>query len=150
MYYFKKVEISNFRSIYHQEIECSEYNLFCGLNDVGKSNVLKALNLFFNGKTDFQAPLNFQSDYNKISLAKAQKSAKQKQLIKIKVTFNIPEGYKSLSDLKDFSIEKTFDRSGREELRYSDPNSKKRASMSRIMSKVKFVYIPALKGESVI
>lgn len=150
MYFIKKVEISNFRSIYYQEIECSGYNLFCGLNDVGKSNVLKALNLFFNGETDFQAPLNFQSDYNKISLAKAQKSAKQKQLIKIKVTFHIPVGYKSLADLNDFTIEKTFDRSGREELRYSDQNSTKRASMSRIMSKVKFVYIPALKGESVI
>lgn len=150
MHYIKRIEISNFRSIYHQEIECSDYNLFCGINDVGKSNVLKALNLYFNGETDFQTPLKFQSDYNKIALAKAQKSAKQKQQIKIKITFNVPVGYKSLSDLLDFSIEKVFDRYGKTELRYSDQNSTKRTSMSRIISKIKFVYIPALKGESVI
>ena len=43
----KQIEISNFRSIKHTTIDCSEYNLFCGQNDVGKSNILKALNLFF-------------------------------------------------------------------------------------------------------
>ena len=50
----KKIEISNFRSIHHQIIDCKELNIFSGLNDSGKSNILKALNLFFNNETDFQ------------------------------------------------------------------------------------------------
>ena len=60
----KQIEITNFRSIKHTIIDCSSYNLFCGQNDVGKSNVLKALNLFFNQETDFQTPFNFFTDYH--------------------------------------------------------------------------------------
>ena len=49
----KKITIKNFRSIVNETIDFSDFNCFVGKNDSGKSNVLKALNLFFNGKTDF-------------------------------------------------------------------------------------------------
>ena len=55
----KKIEISSFRSIEKISIEVSEINVFSGINDVGKSNILKALNLFFYGNTDFLRPLKF-------------------------------------------------------------------------------------------
>lgn len=149
MHLIKSIEITNFRSIQHETIICSEYNLFCGLNDVGKSNVLKALNLFFNGETDFMTPLNFSTDYNKISLARAQRSNKQKQQIKIRITFHIPQSYRSLSGRSDVFIEKTFDRFGKPETRYSE-DGKAKASIVKIYNKIRFVYIPALKGEAVI
>lgn len=47
--FIKKIEIRNFRSIRNILINVDNYNTFVGLNDVGKSNLLKALNLFFNG-----------------------------------------------------------------------------------------------------
>lgn len=150
----KRIEIHNFRSIRHQIVECSEYNLFCGINDIGKSNLLKALNLFFNSETDFQTPFNFSSDYNKIALAGAQKSNKQKQQIKIKITFNIPKGYKSLKGKTDFFVEKTFDRNTKRNnapsQKISEEDSMKRTVISRLINSVRFVYIPALKGENVI
>ena len=46
--FIKEIRIRNFRSIVKADIQLSDLTLFVGLNDVGKSNVLKALNLFFN------------------------------------------------------------------------------------------------------
>ena len=51
----KKITISKFRSIGEgQKIEPADFNVISGANDSGKSNYLKALNLFFNGETDFR------------------------------------------------------------------------------------------------
>lgn len=44
----KKVYIENFRSIAKLEIQCSDLVVLVGRNSVGKSNVLLALDLFFN------------------------------------------------------------------------------------------------------
>lgn len=61
--FIKKIEIRNFRSIKNSSIELSNLAIFCGLNDVGKSNVLKALNLFFNNQTDYNQLFNYNRDY---------------------------------------------------------------------------------------
>ena len=42
------VRIQNFRSIVDERFESKRLNIFVGLNDVGKSNVLRAIDLFFN------------------------------------------------------------------------------------------------------
>ena len=52
-----KIEIISFRSIERIIIPVKEINVFSGVNDIGKSNILKALNLFFNNQTDFLKPL---------------------------------------------------------------------------------------------
>lgn len=148
----KQIEITNFRSIKHTIIDCSSYNLFCGQNDVGKSNVLKALNLFFNQETDFQTPFNFFTDYNKYALAEAQSSKKGKQFIRIKVTFNTPRSYRSIPN-QTFYIEKTYDRndrSGSGTLKYSEDSTIARTSISRLYNQIRYVYIPALKGKEVV
>lgn len=43
----KQIRIKNFRSIVDLDINVDEMNIFVGLNDAGKSNILKELNLFF-------------------------------------------------------------------------------------------------------
>ena len=60
----KKIHIKNFRSIVDETITLDDFNVFVGLNDCGKSNVLKALNLFFNGETEIGVPLDFPRDYS--------------------------------------------------------------------------------------
>ncbi len=148
----KQIEITNFRSIKHAIIDCSSYNLFCGQNDVGKSNVLKAFNLFFNQETDFQTPFNFFTDYNKYALAEAQSSKKGKQFIRIKVVFNTPKSYKSIPE-STFYIEKTYDRndrSGEGSVKYSDVSTIAHTSISRLYNQIRYVYIPALKGKEVV
>lgn len=44
----ERVEVSYFRSVYSLSLaKCEDVNILIGQNDAGKSNVLKALNLFF-------------------------------------------------------------------------------------------------------
>ena len=59
-----KVHIKNFRSIVDETIYLKDFTCFVGKNDSGKSNVLKALNLFFNNKTDYGTPFSFNEDYS--------------------------------------------------------------------------------------
>lgn len=147
----EKIEISNFRSLHHEVIICKEINIFSGLNDTGKSNVLRALNLFFNSETDFQKPLNFAEDFCKVELAKAQKASKSKQLIRIKLYLKIPKGYATLKGINQIWVEKTFDRDNVTFIKYSHESDYKiKTSISRILNKIKYIYIPALKGEHVI
>ena len=72
------IRIKNFRSIKNALIKVKDMNIFVGLNDVGKSNVLKALNLFFNGNTDYDTPFDFKKDFSCFLLKGA---IKQKKLL---------------------------------------------------------------------
>lgn len=144
-----KVEIDSFRSIRHEQINAGNINIYTGLNDVGKSNILKALNLFFNGKTDFEIGYNFENDYSKISLAAAQRSNKKKQQIKIKIYFNPPVSFKSLKG-EEVWVERIFDRYGKINENYSHDEAKKKASITRLVNKFQYYYIPALKGPEVL
>ena len=47
----REIQIKNFRSIRNMTISARKHNVIVGLNDVGKSNILRALNLFFNNQT---------------------------------------------------------------------------------------------------
>lgn len=64
----KEIEIKNFRSIdtlIIKEENIRNLNILVGSNDIGKSNVLRALNLFFNGETDMGKKFDFNTDFNK-------------------------------------------------------------------------------------
>ncbi|WP_033168634.1 AAA family ATPase [Clostridium sp. KNHs205] len=58
------VQIKNFRSIRNETLKVNNFNIFVGLNDAGKSNFLKPLNLFFNNQTDYNTPFNFSIDFS--------------------------------------------------------------------------------------
>jgi putative ATP-dependent endonuclease of OLD family len=47
--YIKKIQIQNYRSIENMEIDCSNFNVFVGQNNHGKSNIFEALSYFYNG-----------------------------------------------------------------------------------------------------
>ena len=83
------VQIKNFRSIRSVNIKASDLNIFVGTNDVGKSNILKALNLFFNGQTDYNKPFSFENDFTFLF---PEKSHSTKE-IKITIKFDIPDTY---------------------------------------------------------
>jgi AAA15 family ATPase/GTPase len=62
----KKIEIYRFRSFADETIYCdSDIVIFSGANNAGKSNVLKALNLFFTNQTGFNQNYIHSVDYNK-------------------------------------------------------------------------------------
>ncbi len=146
----KRVVIENFRSIRNLDLNCANVNVLSGVNDSGKSNVLRALNLFFNDKTDFLKPLKFSDDFCKIALASAQKAAKKKQQIKIKVYFKVPESFSSLKSEGEIFVEKVYGRDQSCTLNYSTRDHKKIAQITKLLHKINYFYIPALKGKDVI
>lgn len=68
MKYINQIRIKYFRSIYSVAFDTISDTLtvFTGGNDVGKSNVLRALNLFFNDETDVDEEIIFERDFSKI------------------------------------------------------------------------------------
>ena len=91
----EQINIQYYRSIKDEKVKSvSELNIFSGKNDVGKSNVLKALDLFFN-----KNETNFLEDFNKERLQEVrQESVKGKQFIKIQIAFLNPGNYSTLPD----------------------------------------------------
>jgi len=67
----EKIEIKSFRSFGNRKqsktqiTKIEDLNIFSGANDSGKSNVLRALNLFFNKRTNLTSFLDFESDFFK-------------------------------------------------------------------------------------
>ena len=82
--------------------------MISGKNDVGKSNVLKALNLFFNNRIDSETEFIFSENFNLLRLQQVRKnSVKGRQFIRIKVTFDRGDSFvKTLP--KIFSITKKW------------------------------------------
>ncbi len=71
-----RIEIQYFRSIYWANItDLSDLNIFTGKNDVGKSNVLRALNLFFNNSIIDETKFDFQENFNKLRFEQVRKDS---------------------------------------------------------------------------
>ena len=155
MKYIDKIEIHYFRSLKDCKIEnINDLNVFSGKNDSGKSNILKALNLFFNTQKS-----NFQFDYNKERLQDVRKDTiKGKQFISIKIHFLNPGGFNSLPD--KFYVIRTWDRTGN---MISDKNNLKQqfdagnvktknfnrtiGGLTTFLNRIRYTYIPAIKDE---
>lgn len=99
----KNIKIKNFRSIVDIDIDTDKLNIFVGLNDAGKSNVLKALNLFFNGETEPGTIFDFETDYSKYAPIRKKKA---KEII-ISIIFEVPERYHD--KIKTLVLEPTED-----------------------------------------
>jgi hypothetical protein len=91
----KEIRIRNFRSIVKADISLSDLSIIVGLNDVGKSNILKALNLFFNNETDYSKGLIFQNDYSKFSPIRKKKAEE----IIVEIVLHAPTNYKQSKDI---------------------------------------------------
>lgn len=84
------IHIEGFRSIREADIELdADLTAFAGLNNSGKSNVLRALNAFFNDETDSGQPLNVDSDY-----FRPDRLRKKRKRIRISIKFELPKSFK--------------------------------------------------------
>lgn len=145
------IHIKYFRSLY--DINFTQISdtltVFTGANDVGKSNVLRALNLFFNNETDVEEQILFERDFSKIRRKEIKEKIKTRQLIQITLEINSPSEYKSLP--KSFKVSRRFDRYNEE----SDfifenqilSNKKRLAAARRLINSIRFTYIPAIRDK---
>jgi hypothetical protein len=141
----KKIEINYFRSIYSAALnQVGDVNLFFGRNDSGKSNILRALNLFFNSEVDQGFQFDFDIDMSDIRKQKAAE-VKGRQFVSIKITFNVPHNYQN-SLGKEISVKKQWNRYG-DETTTSSPSFEggKSGRLSRFLNEIDYTYIPAIK-----
>jgi len=114
-----EVDITGFRSLRSvKKVQFGDFTALAGLNNSGKSNVLRALNAFFNGETDPGQSLRVDHDYYKPDLGR--KKAKE---ISVSVTFTLPDHFRfrkglehvgELLGARTFKIMKTWKRGMRE------------------------------------
>ena len=146
MQLIRRIEINYLRSLYAANLnQIGNLNIMFGRNDSGKSNLLRALNLFFNDETDPGRAFDFDLDMSDARKKEAQ-DAKGRQSIWIKVTFSTPKNFrKSLGE--KFFIKRQWNRDGQ----VTESNSFKAMSMgqqiqlTKLRNQIDFTYIPAIK-----
>lgn len=138
----KKINIKNFRSIRNETIYANDINVFVGLNDVGKSNFLKALNLFFNNETDYGVKFDFSRDFSYLF----PKTSHGTREIKIEITFLIPDSYKDFGEYvwtKKWRINNYY---SSEILKSDKSKPSKKSRIPGSLNAIKFRYVPAVKS----
>jgi predicted ATPase len=161
MQHIREIEIRYFRSIYNLKLKnLIDCTVFSGKNDSGKSNILKALNLFFNNQTDWKTPFLFQNDFNLDRLAEVREERiKGKQFIQISITFFRGNSYSNTLPIT-FTVKKQWDRYSsfpkvsdnleqlleKGKIRNSKINIIRR-SLTGFLNKVQFEYVPAIKDQ---
>ena len=148
----ERIEIHRFRSVGDETIPASDINVYSGVNNSGKSNILRALNLFFNQETSYDSPFDFEKDYNKAFTGQAGGARE----IRITIHF-VPQGKGALSS--PFSIVRSF-RLGEAgfdtEYRSADSkiqqlieadNGNVKRQFTRFLNSIRYFYIPAVRDK---
>ena len=149
------ISIKNFRSIANQVFKAEEITTFVGRNDAGKSNLLRALNLFFNGQTDHNKSFNFDGDYNKY----APKYSQRAQEIVIELVLKLPKSYRNNLEKeyvywkkvwREEGIRNDYEESGlciirNNQIQKRTKGFPSRSKIQNLLSLIDFEYIPATK-----
>lgn len=112
MIIIRSVEIRRFRSIREASLsDLEDFSVLAGLNNSGKSNFLRALNLFFTGRPEPDTHFDLMRDYYRGELA-----AKKRKSITISIHFTLPPSFRYRHELelvktflgRDFTIKKEW------------------------------------------
>ena len=139
----RNIAIKNFRSIRRGNIRANSFNVLVGMNDAGKSNVLKALNLFFNDQVDSNLPFDYSRDFSYLFPPRS----KEAKAITISIQFEIPDVF---MDGGIYTWEKIWNKAGKVSDKIVNNNGEQPGSRSRIptaLRRIKFRYVPAVKSQ---
>jgi energy-coupling factor transporter ATP-binding protein EcfA2 len=155
----RRIKIRNFRSIVRIDIQVEDLTVLVGDNDCGKSNILRALNLFFNGETNPGQPYKFQDDWNRFATT-GKNQAKQ---IEIEVDLELPGTYRKTngdfirwkkvwrqgglhsdpSDYKGIKLSEKTREAGQSE---QDVKIPAKSNVHALLRKIEFEYVPAVRS----
>ncbi|MFN7305661.1 MAG: ATP-dependent nuclease [Acetobacteraceae bacterium] len=155
----RRIKIRNFRSIVRIDIRVEDLTVLVGDNDCGKSNILRALNLFFNGETNPGQPYKFQDDWNRFATT-GKNQAKQ---IEIEVDLELPESYRETngdfirwkkvwrqdglhSDLSNYKGIKLIDKKRETGQSEQDVTIPAKSNVHALLRKIEFEYVPAVRS----
>ncbi|MHC4183251.1 MAG: ATP-dependent nuclease, partial [Planctomycetota bacterium] len=148
-----KIEIDNFRSIKDKvsiRFNDSKMKSFVGPNNIGKSNILRAINLFFNYEVEPNLPLNPKRDFSQ--------GGKDTLTINIIIDFSEKQDRRMKTyldkyhpgEFKDYIVPITliYYSTGTYQYTFTIERGKKKnipSLIERIIETVDCVYIPAIK-----
>jgi hypothetical protein len=146
----ESVEIGYFRSIYKVRLDKLDgLTILFGRNDAGKSNVLRALNLFFNNQTNPGQPFFFGRDLCHARLAEAEEKLGARKFVYVKLQIATPPSYQN-SLGKSFWIRKRWSVTTQAEpILDSSITGRKLQYLTRFLNTVRFHYIPAIKDRRI-
>lgn len=144
-----ELSIRNFRSISSADVPANWITTLVGANDAGKSNVLRALNLFFNGQTNPGEPFDFGRDHNQFAAVRKSKAPQ----IEISIKFRLPDGYLREAQPSDVLWKKVWRRDGEvrnlETRTFADGSAfPPRSKIPSLLDRIQFTYIPAIKDRA--
>ena len=152
MQLIREIEISYFRSFYKAKLRnLSDLNVVFGKNDSGKSNIVRALNLFFNGSPDHNQEFEFPIDFSEFRASEADENEDVRKFLYVKVTFNTPPNFRpSLGNQFYVKRQWTVSRGQdyHEEMSASIPSNRRHIAR-RFLNKIRFIYIPAIKDVTI-
>lgn len=136
------IRIKNFRSLRDVLFDTKNLTVFVGCNDEGKSNLLRALDLFFNGDHRDGYVLNWPRDF--CAFAKTPKNKAPQ--IEITLTFKLPGSF-------NLSESVLWKRVWRQESRLEDEirlvsgeELPRRSKAYSFLKTIRYDYVPAIKG----
>lgn len=146
MKFIKSIEVRNFRSIKSitKNLNLSDLNIFVGQNDNGKSNILRALNLFFNNQAEVGVPFRFDDEY----CFHANSGTGSRKEIRIDLLIEPQKG--RFTNAKTVKWTKKWKRDGsvidiREYFNTGEPVPVK-DNVYKWLDKLTYRYVPAIKG----
>ena len=166
MKFIDTITIRYFRSVYTLTLDdCRDLTVITGQNDVGKSNILKALNLFFCQQSDYMTDYYFDMDYSIVRKEDVKRDSIRGQQF-ISITIKFIRGNRMENSLPPtFSVTRRWDMHSNEYKQTTDvlvrmkQYAKKKGIkfsekttntfLSTFLHKVKFIYIPAIKDDRV-
>lgn len=148
------IRIRYFRSILHTTrgnqttIKTNDLNVIVGCNDAGKSNYLRALNLFFNNSANPNVLFNFWNEFSQ----QRHGVRKEENRIEIELIVNPPQKqfFKNKGPVKWTKIWRQNSTLPEENIEYVNGGrftDNKRSSYYKWLKKIKFRYVPAIKSK---
>ncbi len=150
----RSIKIKYFRSILNTtrgnitELPISDLNIIVGSNDAGKSNYLRALNLFFNNEPEPGLAFEFWSNFSNQRHGKRR----EENRIEIELVIDPPENqqFKNKGAVrwkKTWRENSKFPEEKIEYLNGADFTNNNRSGYYKWLKKIKFKYVPAIKSE---
>jgi hypothetical protein len=136
------IRIRNFRSLREVTVDARLLTVFVGCNDEGKSNLLRALDLFFNGDRRDGYVLNWSRDFCAFAKTPANKAPQ----IELTLTFKLPTSFK-LGQLVVWR--RVWRQTGlhSDQIRLADGQElPSRSKGYAYLKAIRYDYVPAIKG----
>lgn len=137
------ISIRNFRSIASLSESMQDLNIFVGQNDEGKSNILRALDLFFNDGKPNRYEFEWARDYCYF----APKRIRKAEEIEIGLVIKPPPSFENRTPI---IWKKTWRQTGlhKEEIYREDKSViNHRSKVAPFLKSIRFDYVPAIKGK---